>query len=151
MSVAATIAESTTGIARRHRGRGGAEDGHAFHVFSREPGGIFKGDPRFADVAEAPPDVPIETPRHETPYRGRRRRGESRQVDALTQHRRERVRDVLAFKRALTRQHFVEDRTERPHVAALVSRPSFHLLGTQVRGGAKDHPHLRQRRTGDRR
>ena len=122
-----------------------------FHVFSRGPGGIFEGDPRFADVAEAPPDVPIETPRHETPYRRGRRRGEFRHVDALTQHRRERVRDVLALERALTRQHFVEDRAERPHVAALVSRPPFRLLRTHIRGGAEDHADLRHRRTGDRR
>ena len=72
-------------------------------------------------------------------------------VDGLTQHRRERVRDVLALECALTRQHFVENRAERPHVAALVSWPSLHLLRTQIRGGAEDHPDLGQRWTGDRR
>ena len=96
-------------------------------------------------------DVPIETPRHQTPHRHGRRRGERRPVDVLAQDRRERVGNVIALERALTRQHLVEHGAERPHVAPLVGLASLRLLGTHVCGGAKDDAHLRQRRARDRR
>ena len=150
-STPATIAESTTGIAAPPQGLRRREGGHAPGVCSCERGGIVQHDPRFADVAQPLPDVPIETPRDQTPHRRGRRCGERRPVDVLAQDRRERVGNIVALERALARQHLVEHRAERPHVAPLVSLASLRLLGTHVRGGAKDDAHLRHRGARDRR
>ena len=126
------------------------EGGRAPGVHSCERGGIVQHDPRFADVAQPPPDVPIETPRYQTPHRRGRRHGERRPVDVLPQDRRERVGNVVALERSLARQHLVEHGAERPHVAPLVSLASLRLLGTHVGGGAENHAHSGHGGTGDR-
>ena len=127
------------------------EGGHASRGSFCGRGGIVQHDPRFADVAQPPPDVPIETPRYQTPHRHGRRRGERRPIDVLAQDRRERVGNIIALERALARQHLVEHRAERPHVAPLVSLASLRLLWAHVRGRAENNAHPRHSGTGDRR
>ena len=46
--------------------------------------------------------------------------------------------DVVSHEGALTRQHFIEDRAESPHVGSLVHALAFGLLWAHVGGRAHD-------------
>jgi hypothetical protein len=58
---------------------------------------------------------------------------------------RERVREILARKRAHARQHLEQHRAKRPDVRAFIHHSAARLLGRHVCGGAEDHARLRHR------
>ena len=57
----------------------------------------------------------------------------------------------MPLERPPAREHLEEHTPERPDIAALVGGTSPRLFRAHVGGGAQDHTHARQRRTGDRR
>ena len=65
----------------------------------------------------------------------------------LRQDRRDRVRRRVAPKRALTREHLVQDRAEREDVGPAVGRLAAHLLRRHVAHRAEDDAGLRPARS----
>src|ERR1700716_2992862 len=100
---------------------------------------------------QTPLEIFLETSLKEPPHAGWggvRERGPTR---LATQHRRERVGDILTFERSLACQHLVEHAPECPDVTALIGGPSLCLFRTHVRRRAKDDAHPSHRGRRDRR
>ena len=132
-----------TAPARRRRDRRRLHDRRA------ERARIFERELHGGDVADAALAIFHETSaQHEADGRRELLR-QLRPVRFLRQHERERVRDVLAFKRPSGGQHLVEHAAERPDVAALVGGTSLRLFRRHVRrraeNGAEPGHHRRRR------
>ena len=79
------------------------------------------------------------------PQARRRLLGQGVQVGVDPQHGSQRVGHVFASEGSLSREHLVEHSPECPYVGAFVDGLALGLLGSHIRSGADDHPHLRGR------
>jgi hypothetical protein len=90
--------------------------------------------PRVTDIAQPVPGVLLEAaPQQASNVRGRRL-GEGGPVRMPFENRRNDISQRLACERHPTREHFLQDASERPYVGPLVDRLTARLLRAHVTG-----------------
>ena len=104
---------------------------------------IFDFEASIGNVGEPSPAILLEAPPQQRSEFRRRLGGQSGPVGFAAHDGAKRIRDRHSGKRALRRQHLVQQTTERPDVASPVNAVAHGLLGADVGNGTDEHAFFR--------
>ena len=116
---------------------------------ARLPAGIQKLDPRVSDVLQSTVGVFTQRALEKTAGRLRQRCRKPRPVGGFPENFHERVRDRLAFERALARQCLVQAAPERPYICSPVESTSLPRACSRAHIARRSHDRPERRASGE--